>query len=90
MMSRYYHVVHCVLLEFIRTKMSGAKQKAESSAVMNFGRQLASSEKETRDKALRKVRKWLSSAPSGTFNVSHVPPTLTLLHVTQPSQRMRC
>ncbi|XP_065909174.1 ribosomal RNA processing protein 1 homolog A-like isoform X2 [Dysidea avara] len=44
--------------------MSGAEQSADSSAVMNFGRQLAASEKETRDKALRKVRKWLSSAPS--------------------------
>ena len=73
-MTLRYRVLHVVLLEFIRTKMSGAEQKAESSAVMNFGRQLASSQKETRDKALRKVRKWLSSAPSGTFYVSHVPP----------------
>ena len=56
-----------LLLEFIRSDMSGAEQSADSSAVMNFGRQLAASEKETRDKALRKVRKWLSSAPSGTF-----------------------
>jgi len=49
--------------------MSGA---VEPSAVMNFGRQLASSDKETRDKALKRVRIWLSSAPSGTFYMNHV------------------